>query len=413
MASSEVSAPSRRSSLWRNRDYLLLWSGQAVSAIGSEASLLAYPLLVLALTNSPAQAGLMGAFRIVPYALLSLPAGALIDRWDRKRVMVLCDVGRAVALGSIPLAYALNALTIPQLYVVAFVEGTLFVFFNIAEVACLPRVVTPEQLPSATAQNQATFGVAFTTGQALGGALFGLGRMIPFLADAVSYTVSVFTLRAIRTEFQAERKPATRRLRDEIMEGLSWLWHQPLIRFIAVLTGGTNFVYAGGALIAIVLARHQHASSSVIGLMFGIGGLGGLAGALIAPAIRRRYSYRQVVTTVAWLWTLLWPLQALAPNPFALGVVIASLFVVGPVYDVVQFSYRLSLIPDELQGRVNSVFRLAAFGMQPLGLALTGWLLQAFGPITTILALTVPQLALAIATTLNKHVRNAPAAPGR
>jgi predicted MFS family arabinose efflux permease len=327
--------------------------------------------------------------------------------------MVLCDAGRALALGSIPVAYALNRLTIPQLYVVAFIEGTLFVFFNIAEVACLPRVVTPEQLPDATARNQATFSVSFTVGQALGGALFGLGRVIPFLTDAVSYAVSVFTLRAIRTEFQGERKPATRKLRVEIMEGMSWLWHQPLIRFIAVLTAGVNFVYAGGALIAIVLARQQHASSTVIGLMFAIGGLGGLAGALIAPAIRRRFSYTQVIVAVAWLWALLWPLQALAPNPLILGLVIASLFTVSPIYDVVQFSYRLSLIPDELQGRVNSVFRLGAFGAQPLGLALTGWLLQTHGPITTILVLTVPQLALAIATTLNKHVRNAPAAPGQ
>jgi hypothetical protein len=147
--------------------------------------------------------------------------------------------------------------------------------------------------------------------------------------------------------------------------------------------------------------------------MFAIGGLGGLAGALIAPAIRRRFSYTQVIVAVAWLWALLWPLQALAPNPLILGLVIASLFTVSPIYDVVQFSYRLSLIPDELQGRVNSVFRLGAFGAQPLGLALTGWLLQTHGPITTILVLTVPQLALAIATTLNKHVRNAPAAPGK
>src|SRR5579883_560513 len=156
-----VSPPNPSVPLWRNRDYLLLWSGQTISNMGSKVSGFAFPLMVLFLTKSASQAGLVVALNSLPYLFLSLPVGALVDRWDRKRVMVLCDAGRALALGSIPVTYAIGHLTIPQLYVVAFIEGTLFVFFNIAEVACLPRVVTPEQLPDATARNQATFGVAF------------------------------------------------------------------------------------------------------------------------------------------------------------------------------------------------------------------------------------------------------------
>src|SRR5215831_5211764 len=127
--------------LWRNRDYLLLWGGQAVSSVGGEASNLAFPLLILALTHSPAQAGLTGALRALAYVLLGLPAGALIDRWDRKRTMILCDIGRALALGSIPLALALGHLSIAQIYLVALIEGSLFVFFSLAETAALPQVV--------------------------------------------------------------------------------------------------------------------------------------------------------------------------------------------------------------------------------------------------------------------------------
>jgi MFS family permease len=112
-------------SLWRNRDYLLLWSGQTISGVGSQVSGIAFPLLVLLLTHSPAQAGFLGALRSVPYLLLSLPFGALIDRWDRKRVMILCDAGRALALGSIPLAYAFWQVTLVQLYLAALIEGTL------------------------------------------------------------------------------------------------------------------------------------------------------------------------------------------------------------------------------------------------------------------------------------------------
>src|SRR5436305_12866998 len=115
----DVSASRRRPvALWRNRDFLLLISGQGVSSVGSQISLIAFPLLILALTHSPAQTGLMTALRGLPFALFSLPAGALIDRWDRKHVMILCDIGRAIALGSIPVALALHGLTYMQLYMV-------------------------------------------------------------------------------------------------------------------------------------------------------------------------------------------------------------------------------------------------------------------------------------------------------
>src|SRR5947209_7686412 len=108
-------------SLWRNHDFLLLWGGQVVSATGSQVSLLAFPWLILAISGSPAQAGLIAAIRSIPYILFGLPAGALVDRWNRKRVMILCDTGRALALGSIPIAFALGHLTTLQLYIVSFI----------------------------------------------------------------------------------------------------------------------------------------------------------------------------------------------------------------------------------------------------------------------------------------------------
>src|SRR6476619_5153931 len=136
-------------SLWRNRDYLLLFGGQFVSTLGSSISAIVYPLLVLELTNSPGAAGIAAALRALPYVIFSLPAGALIDRWDRRRVMLLCDLGRALGLITIPIAIWFNALSVWQLYIVAFIEGSLFVFFNIAEVAAIPRVVPKEQLTDA------------------------------------------------------------------------------------------------------------------------------------------------------------------------------------------------------------------------------------------------------------------------
>src|SRR5919201_345676 len=198
--------------LWRNRDYMLLWSGQLVSTLGSTASGVVFPLLILAITNSPIAAGVAGALSLLPYAMFSLPAGALIDRWDRKRVMVLCDTGRALVFTSIPVALALNVLSVWQLYVTAFLEGTLFVFFNIAEAAALPRVVTKAQLPQAAAQNQSTFAAAGIVGPTIGTFLYqGVSRMAPFIADAISYAVSVVSLLFVKADFQRERVPGAGR----------------------------------------------------------------------------------------------------------------------------------------------------------------------------------------------------------
>src|SRR5579859_5674471 len=187
----QTGLPQRLPPLWLNRDYMLLWSGQLISSIGTQVSQLAFPLLILAITGSPAQAGIVGALRGLPFVVLCLPAGALVDRWDRKKVMLFCDSGRAIALASIPVALWLGRLSFWQLSLVALVEGTLMTFFSIAEMACLPHVVRKEQLPAATAQNQAIESTSWTLGPFLGGFLYGLGRLVPFLVDAISYVCSV------------------------------------------------------------------------------------------------------------------------------------------------------------------------------------------------------------------------------
>src|SRR6266700_4730764 len=155
--------------LWRNRDFLLLWSGQTISVLGTNISTLALPLLVLVLTHSPALAGLLTAMRLLPYLLFSLPAGAFIDRWDRKAVMIRCDIVRWLALGSVPLAFASGYLTVAQLYIVAFIEGTAYVLFSLAQISALPRVVSPTHLPRAYALDTTTEYVGSLLGPGLGG----------------------------------------------------------------------------------------------------------------------------------------------------------------------------------------------------------------------------------------------------
>ena len=392
---------------------MLLWSGQVVSTLGSTASTIIYPLLILALTGSPKDAGIAGALRALPYLVLSLPVGALVDRWDRKAVMILCDVGRGVAVASIPAAMAFDALTLAQVYAVSLVEGSLYVFFNIAEVAALPRVVPALQLPEAAAQNEAGFGAANIVGPSFGAFLFqAFGRGVPFLVDALTYAVSVLSLLRIRTPFRGERSPERRDLRAEVAEGLRWLWANPLIRFMAFLTGATNLVGAAAPLLLIVLAKELGAHDAEIGLVFSMAGVGGIVGSLIGGQVQKRFGFGAVIAALMWGEALLFPLYLVAPSWPLMGAIGALLFLLSPIYNVVQFSYRLALIPDRLQGRVNSTFRLICFGLMPVGAALSGVLLERFGTRATIVVFSAWLLGLAVLATANRHVRNAPPLTG-
>lgn len=222
--------------IWRQREYMLLWTAQVVSNLGSYAAGIIYPLLVLAITQSPSIVGLVTALRILPYLILSLPVGALIDRWNRRRVMLVCDIGRTVVVGSLPLAMWAGVLTMPQIYIVAVIEGTLMVFFNIAETAALTRVIANPQLAQAAAQNQVAFAGAAIAGPALGTWLYSaLGRGLPFAVNAGCFALSACAIWRMRTRFDPGPAPATRDLRAEIAEGLRWLWRERLVRDMALM----------------------------------------------------------------------------------------------------------------------------------------------------------------------------------
>src|SRR5207244_4466962 len=195
--------------------------------------------------------------------------------------------------------------------------------------------------------------------------------------------------------------------RAEIRDGLHWLWHQPLIRIIALLASGNTIIVSGIVLIVIVLAKQQHASPTTIGLILAVGGIGGVLGALNANSLLKRLSFGQVIIGTSWIWTLLLPLYVVAPNALILGGLMAVSAAALSIYDVTQFSYRLALIPDELQGRVNSVFRLISFSGQPLGLALTGTLLETINTVPTVLVFSICLLFLAVVRTSSTHIRTA------
>ncbi len=396
-------------SLWRNHDYMLLWSGQIVSTMGGGMSSFAVPLLILAITGSPAAAGISGLAGTLPYVIFSLPVGALMDRWDRKRVMIICDLVRALNIASIPIALALDGLTIWQIYVNAFIEGSAFVFFNIAEVAALPRVVDTAQLPAASAQNSFADTAVGLISPPISGFLFkNIGQAFPFIFDAVSYAASVISLSFIKTRFQMDRVATERNLRREIGEGVRWLWQQPLIRFTAFLSGCLNILSSANYLILILLAKERGADEPSIGLMFSISAVGGIIGAALGSYFQRRFSFGQVIIGTTLVQVLIYPMLLVAPNIFVIGLINAVIYMTVPIYIVTQFSYRLALIPDRLQGRVNSAVRLIAFSGLPIGSALGGVLLQQIGITNTIMIFSVWLFIVGLLTIFNSHLRRVP-----
>jgi len=384
-----------------------------VSTLGSHTASIVYPLLVLALTGSPEVVGWVSALRITPFVLLCLPVGAMVDRWDRRRVMLWCDLGRGLVVGSLPLAMLWAEPSLWHIVAVAVVEGTLMVFYNLAEVAALPRVVPRPQLAQASAINQAGFAAAGIAGPALGTALFQLSRALPFAADALSYAVSAFTLWRLRGDFSAVPASAPRHLGAEVMTGLRWLWREKIVRRMAMLTGAMNFVEASVPLLLIVMAQQMGASAVEIGLIFSAGGVGGVLGALVGGRIQRYFSFGRVIGGVVLLQALLFPLYAASPSPLWLGVVYGLIEFLGPVYNVVQFSHRIALIPQGLEGRVNAGYRFIAHLLSPVGAAVCGVLIERAGPGWTLAFFASVLGLLAVAALASRTIRHEPSLAGR
>jgi MFS family permease len=356
-------------------------------ALGNGVTLLAMPLLVLALTDSPGQAGIVAAARTLPYIALGLPAGALVDRWDRRRVLIWCDLARAVALVSVPLAWALGALTLTQLIIVPLVYGAAVSFSNIAQVAALPRLVARDQLTVAQAANTSSLGVAALIGPGVGGIIIGLGgstaegAAIAFLVDAAANLVDLTLLATIRRPFQTARPAGDRRLRDEIVVGVRYLWSDRPIRLLAIVNMVHRACLGGVVVLAVVVLGRDAlgADPAAIGAIVGAAGAGGLLGSVATPRLQRRYKVGALMVTTLALHGLGIGLVGLAAS---VPAAMAGMVIVGAaeaMTSIVQVSYRLGVIPDQLQGRVNSVYRLGSFTAMTLGVSVVGLLIEGLG----------------------------------
>jgi len=397
-----ISAP-----LWRNHNYLLLQGGQLVSFLGNQQQFIAIPLLVLALTGSAVQAGLAVGLRTIAALVVSPLAGALVDTWDRKRTMKICDAGRMLLTLTLSLAFWFHVLTMLQIYAVVTLASVFGTLFSVANTAALPNVVTREQLPAALAQTQAAYAGVRTVGSLLGGMLYSLGSALPFLVNAVSFGASVCSLSLMRGHFQSSKPRASQPLHMAITEGVEWLWKQPLLRFLTLVNGADSLRYGAGYLVILVLAEQLHASSVGIGAIFTGAAAGALLGNLVSSRVRQHMSFGKIAISMLWLEALMFPLYAVAPNAIVMCFIAAAEEFVGPMYTVSLDTYRLMATPDTLRGRVSSAVQVVVQGAGSVGAILGGILIQDVGAQGSALLLGAWLLVLAMATTLNKQDRHA------
>jgi Transmembrane secretion effector len=393
--------------LRRNRDFMLLQIGQLLSHAGTSTTSIAYPLLVLAVTHSPAKAGIVAFARTLAWALFTLPAGLAADRWSRRRLMIAADCVRALAIGSLATTILLDRVAFWQVVVVAFVEGIGVAVFYGAQPGALRAVVPAHQLPAAAAAETGRQAVVRLAGPPLGGALFGLARALPFLVDALSYAFSTFSLLAMRTPFQEEREPHLASLSSRLAEGFRFVWSRPFLRTCALLFGLANFIGPGVLLAVVVIGKQQGLSGGEVGGLVAAFGACLLLGSLLSPLVRRLLPVRAVLLLELWTWFgcalfLVWP------SVYVLTAGILPTALAIPSTDSVVHGYRIAMTPDRLLGRAESVWTIIALLIAPLGPLTAGVLLSSVSARATIAVFAVTGLVLAAWGTLSPSIRTAP-----
>lgn len=375
-----------RTGLWRDPEFLKLWSAQGISQLGTQVTLLALPLAaILVLDASATEVALLGAVEVLPFLLFTLPAGVWVDRLPRRPILVVADLGRAVALASIPLAYALDALTLPHLYVVAFATGVLAVFFDVSYLAYLPSLVERDQLGAANSNLEATRSAAQVAGPGVAGVLVEvITAPVAILVDGISYLFSaLFVWRIDRPDRREQRVSPRGNLLAQLKEGLSFVLRHPYLRALTLSTGGWNlFANIGFGIFLVYFVRTLELSAAVVGVLIAVGSSGSIVGALAAARIAERFGLGRTMVWPAIVASAAFFLVPLAPRESPELYVLAGLLLgsfLGMVFNVTQLTFRQSITPEHLQGRMNAVVRFMYWGPQPVGLALGGVLAAVIG----------------------------------
>jgi len=321
--------------------------------------------------------------------------------------MLVCQIGRALAVASLATAIGTGHVWFPLILIVFFLDVTGSIFFTVAERSALPQLVPSNQMRSAVSQNQAREYGSSLIGRPLGGLFFSLAQALPFLIDACSYLFSIASLLLIGRNFETPRERSATPLLTEIRDGLVWLWQQPFLRTISLLVTASDINVNALYIVVIVIAKRHGASSTLIGGIVAFIGVGGLIGATIAPWTSRRLSARAAIATTLLTMTLLLPLLLVTKTPIVLGLIYGAMFVAYPTWSAIHWAYFAALVPDQLQGRVQSIATLLSLGPIPIAVLLVGISLQWLGSTPTVLFLFTGMLFASLIALTNRHIRAA------
>ena len=409
-----------RGGLWRHADFLKLWSAQSISQLGTQISGIALPLVALyALHASAFQVAALGTVEFLPFLLFTLPAGVWVDRLRRRWIMVVADFGRALSLGSIPVAAAIGHLTLTQLYVAGFVTGTLTVFFDVSYQSYLPSIVERSQLVDGNAKLEITRSGAQILGPGVGGLLVhAITAPYAMLADAISYLWSASFLFAIRkTEDVPERDVDSPSMVRELIDGIKYLVRHRYWRPISMSTATFNFFSnVAFAILVVYMVRRLHMSALAIGLTFSLSSAGGLAAAFFAQKIGTRLGIGRAIVWGSAVGAVPMVLIPIAPTSFPIPFIVVA-FAFGEfgivVYNVSAISLTQALVPERLLGRVNASRRFIVWGTIPLGSLVSGALATWIGLRPTLFVGTIGILlaTLPVALSTVRHVKDLPTEP--
>jgi MFS family permease len=377
-------APTARANpppLRRNRDFNLLWTGQAVSSLGSQMSIIAYPLLILGATGSAAEAGIVGGAALIGSLLMLLPAGVIADRYPRKRILIITSLTQLAVVATVVPAALTGHVYLAHLTAVGFLQGAASAFYVGASRGAVRRIVPSAQLRDAVARTQARDQAAALLGPPAGGALFGLAPFLPFACDSVSFGAIAAAAALLRTPLDPVRPPGTspEPFRRSITTGLRYLLSRTYLRTVAIWAAAVNFVATGMLLMVIVLARNRGATSVEIGALLSINAACGLAGAIGAPRLIRLAGGRNLALLTSWLLPACAVGIAFAPWVWLIGVLggVTTLTVM-PV-NILLLSRATQITPDDLQAQTGNALQLCATSLSWIAPPAFGTLTDSLG----------------------------------
>lgn len=394
----DVLSPGAR--LWRNRQFQTFWFGQALSVLGDAFALLALPLLVFELTNSVFQMGLVTGVSGVSMLIMGLFAGVIVDRIDRRRLMIWCDIGRALVFGAIPLGWWLLGPQLWLLYIVTVLGSAVGMLFQVAYTTAIPNLVDHDQLTDANSRLLITYALGTAIGPFLAG--FFSNRFGPAAAigvDAISFIASAISLTLIRLRPPSEAQPMRRSALsfDELIAGARFVLKDPVLRSVTVIFFLFTLIASGGYDLFIYYLKHDLGQSdSAVGIVFGFAALGGVLGGVLAPLLRRRLGFGVCFIGSMCIECIAIALIGLAPTVLLIAGLAAGMAFANTVKLISSSSLRQEITPDHLLGRVTSAFWLIIRIPRPLGAAAATGLGAQIGAPAVLVLMGVLGLAVAL-----------------